>query len=479
MRRLTIGLLLILLAGCASSAGPTAPTTQPGQLAERPTVTSAAPPPPTSGSPPAGSRPAEISIVYESPEEGAVRSITAAGVLRELAEPTGNPHRVPWSASPDGRTVAVVVLRGKTPKDGFDRATLWTAGIDESNPTQLLDLTHPAPDQLDSIDAASLDSALGNPGFQRLAWSADGTQIIVASAHEGQVDLYAVPAAGGAPRRLTDTPALEFAATLSPDGSRIAYASASSFGTGAGWSDPAAAVQDLDGSSAGSITIESGSVELAGWLNNETIIALTRDGGTGRTTILALGNGSAPRRISSGSTQISWGLWPGMFVFADASGPSAGSIVPVAIWDGSAPRETYLEVSATQLRVSPDPELMLLCTEYAVGQVRREIWRAGEGVEIGDGACGDAQWADDGALAVGGARDQEPLIVGPDGGVRGKLPAGSILAGWAGADLYFFAPSGAGAWQLYRLNGAGQDAPAPVGPALAFPPAEPRIVASR
>jgi hypothetical protein len=452
MRRLMICFVLFLCAGCGTPAATTPAPTQVARLAERPTVTPGAAATSATATP-ARFNGQQASIVFEAPEEGSLRAITAQGVLRELADPTGNSHRVPWSPSPDGRTVAVVVLAGKSPKGGFSRATLWTAGIDESNPTQLLDLTHPDIGQLDSIEAASLDSALSNPFFQRLAWTPDGTQIIVASAHEGQVDLYAVPVAGGAPRRLTDTPALEFAPQLSPDGRRLAYASASSFGTGAGWADPAAWVQELAGSAPQPLVSQAGgggSVELAGWIDNDTAIALLHDGGPGGTSVWARQGDAAPRQLhASPGGGVRWDLRPGQFAFAVTDQTHATPTGATWVWDGVAPDPSELpNGAATQVILSPDPELLLLCEDNGSGQPNRSIWRAGQRVQFGAGDCnGGVAWADDGTLAIGSGTDltQAGSIVGPDGGVREQgLPEGALLAGWVGADLYFFAP-GAGA----------------------------------
>jgi hypothetical protein len=154
------------------------------------------------------------------------------------------------------------------------------------------------------------------------------------------------------------------------------------------------------------------------------------------------------------------------------------------MWDGVAPDPSALaNGAATQVILSPDPDVLLLCEEKGFGQpYQKTLWHAGQRSSFGDGPCDDVAWAADGTLAIGGGPDlaQAGSIVGPDGGVREQtLPLGTIIAGWLGTDLYFFAPDAGGTWQLYRLDSAGQDAAVPVGDPVAHPPTAPRMVLTR
>ncbi|MBA3469698.1 MAG: PD40 domain-containing protein [Herpetosiphonaceae bacterium] len=485
-RVLAIVLLLAIIAGCGAQSTPTSggPTAT-AQITERPTLapaTTSAAGPPTN---PPASTGDSATVVYQQPGDGSLRGITAAGIARELAEPTRPFQTLPWSASPDGRTVAVLVVDGGGPKDaGLAKADLWTAGIDESNPRKLLALAGPDPG-LDAIAASTRKSALINPQFQQLLWTPDGREIIVTSAHEGQVDLYAVASDGGAVRRLTNTPAVEIYAALSPDGRRLAYASATSFGTGAGWADPTAWVQELDGPPQpliGAGAEVGGAVELPGWLNNETALAILHDG-RGTTSVWVHAGDADSRQLYASPNPTAWDLVPGQFaVVRGADDPTAPG--ETLIWRGDTEALVPLENGAANaVTLSPDLDLLLLCggTGGAAGGLA--LWNAGQRAEFGDGQCGSAVWSSSGKLAVGNDENSTlstGLIVGPDGGVaESNLPPGAIMVGWLGDELYFFGLNVGNIWQLYRLDTAGSAGPQAVGQPVADRPVAPQLVVAQ
>ncbi|MGE5690682.1 MAG: lysyl oxidase family protein [Pseudomonadota bacterium] len=70
----------------------------------------------------------------------------------------------------------------------------------------------------------SVDGAAPLAEGRSPAWTPDGRSLVFSSNREGSWDLWRVDAAGGDPLRLTSDPGDELAPAVSPDGSRIAYA---------------------------------------------------------------------------------------------------------------------------------------------------------------------------------------------------------------------------------------------------------------
>jgi len=73
-----------------------------------------------------------------------------------------------------------------------------------------------------AVDGTDTTALTTGSGDDRQPTSAGGTVVFVSS-RDGNGELYAVPAAGGSPRRLTFTAANEADPALSPDGTRLAY----------------------------------------------------------------------------------------------------------------------------------------------------------------------------------------------------------------------------------------------------------------
>jgi hypothetical protein len=104
-------------------------------------------------------------------------------------------------------TFRVFVKTELLPVIVFDRSTggnrdIWRVALDGSDPVQLT--SNPADDRNPS-------AALG--------------RVVYTTYRHGQPDLYALPLAGGAETRLTSTSAGETDPAISPDGTRVAYAS--------------------------------------------------------------------------------------------------------------------------------------------------------------------------------------------------------------------------------------------------------------
>ncbi|GAB4212150.1 MAG: hypothetical protein OHK0022_47600 [Roseiflexaceae bacterium] len=498
MKRYTLVLLaLALLAGCGGS-----PAVQTGQTAgaERPPVPTDAPAAtavPTTPAAPTGSAPAATaapvatatpaataeaapsggaSVVYQVPDDGSLRAIDLAGGAEVvLGDPTEPSQRLPWSASPDGRTVALVtggawLGRQEQPP----RAALWTVGVDGSNPRRLLDLIGTTP------FAGSLVGdwiALVNQTFQRLPWVPDGRAVVVASAHEGQVDLYAVDVASGAARRLTDTPTVEFGAAVAPDGHALAYGSASSFGTGAGWADVQGWLLPLAGGAPRPAFLPESSSEppagltVAGWLDSETLVVQTTGMGATSSTIWLTQGDAQPQPFYRLPGLAVLDLQAGRLHFADQIPGQNGSLWSWQPGQSAAQQRASL-APAEAVYASPHGEEVLICPSERGPSGGLLLWSQGQLRQV-SGGCGRPAWPASGRVALPGdpSSDGAGLIVGLDGGVQFSLGPGGIPAGWLDDTLYFFARNGA-QWQLVRSDGTNTQPLAPVAAA----PEDPQLV---
>jgi Tol biopolymer transport system component len=165
-----------------------------------------------------------------------------------IPDPEG--QATPWAASPDGTALAFVRATGIDAKGqvaGQPSVALYLIGRDLPGERKLLELLPPGGVDLTPGEEASMGLLPALTGMQKLAWSPDGSRVVLVSAHEGQVDLYAVGRDGGI-SRLSDTPELETQPAWSPDGALVAAATLRSFGTGAGWADVGLVVAHADGS---------------------------------------------------------------------------------------------------------------------------------------------------------------------------------------------------------------------------------------
>src|SRR6266511_780036 len=262
MRKILLGVrglaMLALIAGCSGEQAAPAPTAHPQPTATIEPATPAPPtavPPPTNApsptvlpqptaepqptaAPPSPAPPvAQSYVIFQSSDGSLQRSDGSGAAPIALADPTEPGAQLPWAASPDGRTIAIVTGTGfwyqfKPPLS----LALWLVGADGSNrrkvqdllPTRGVDITPGGGDAFNLVPALTSQ--------QQLGWSPDGQLIAFVSAHDDQVDLYTA-ALDGTITRMTNTPVLEQGPSWSPDGALIAYRTTSGFGTGAGWGD--------------------------------------------------------------------------------------------------------------------------------------------------------------------------------------------------------------------------------------------------
>ena len=474
MKRIIIFLLAITLVGCggANSTSQPAQSTETIGLVERPTVAAgqatAEPSNPTM-QPTTAIQTSAWSVIFQNSSTGSIEAVDSNGTFYQLADPTIAERRLIWTPSPDGKRIAVIVLEGAgSPKmQGFDHASLWVVGVDESQPTKLLNLFDGQAAQTSTgFTASDYPSAIANPYFQRLNWSADNA-IIVTSAHEGNVDLYAVNPDNGTVRRLTNTPAIEYAATLSPDGTQLAFATAGTFGTGGGFGDPNTWRMKLSDAQAWQINPdgnESGA-QVIGWLDANRVIVSTSNNGNGQMTYWLADDRSMLQSMTAGAG--TGYINAGKLVFINSSGRNGGI---VSTWDGTTAESTPLNLRAEELSVNPYGEGFVACQQTA-----RTLWRNGENMTITPGSCQDLAWSQTGRLALGG--NTAGSIIEPDGGVReAAISNGAILAGWHDNTVYYFAPSGNDAWQLYSYDANTTDSAVAIGTPVKGQIVAPRLI---
>src|SRR5262245_3635356 len=254
--------IVLFLAGSMNAAEVSAPApTQPAAEPPTPRPTQAPPPtqaptepptapPPTQAPSPTQAPPTAIPAPTAAPlfatsyfvypkADGSLWCVDGPGQAPiNLADPTEPGALLPWSASPDGRTVALVTGRGVWNPKSIDTPSLalWLVDSNGANPRKVQELLPPGGVDLTPGGDAAFNLLPALTARQELAWSPDSALVAFASAHEGQVDLYTA-ALDGRVTRLTETPVLVQGPIWSPDGTKVAYRTTSGFGTGAGWGD--------------------------------------------------------------------------------------------------------------------------------------------------------------------------------------------------------------------------------------------------
>jgi hypothetical protein len=441
------------------TAAPRTPTTAPTEPTVVPAAATTVPPTPA----PAVS--ALGTAIYQSVSDGSLRAIDiATGVATVLADPTERSQRLPWASSPDGRTIAVVTGHWNVRDQTTRRAALWTVGVDGSDPRKLLEITPPEPPL---NDFGTTWQALANDRFQQPVWTPDGREIVVASAHEGRLDLYAVASDGHAVRRLTNTPDFEIQASLSPDGRELAYGSTTSFGTGGGWANVAGWVQPLAGGERRSLLgtppdqRNPSAISIAGWMGDGAVAAVTRNNVDGKATLHVLARSATQSAVHL--ADYNFDIAVGDRELAFAAGALDGQAIDVFVWPVGAAAPTSVTTIATagavRVYLSPDEAALLLCAGANNQPDSLILWSANALHALGPGGCDYVAWEGE-RLASGGKSELSVsgLVTTGESGLRWSLPVDARPANWSADSLLFFAPAqGAdGRWQLYRTSGDGE-----------------------
>jgi hypothetical protein len=413
--------------------------------------------------------------IYQSESDGSLRAIDlTTGAATMLADPTEHGQRLPWAAAPNHKTIAVVTGHWNMRDQTTRHAALWTVGVDGSDPRKLLEITPPEPPQ---NDFGTTWRALTDDRYQHPVWTPDGREIVMASAHEGQLDLYAIASDGSAVRRLTNTLDFEIQASLSPDGRDLAYGSTTSFGTGGGWGNVAAWVQPLAGKERRSLLgtppdqRKPSAISIAGWVGDGALAAVTRNNVDGKATMHILTRGALqPTVLPMGQR---FAIAVGDHQLAFAADTFDGQAIDVFLWPigATAPaRVTTIAAGGVKMSLSPDESALLLCAGAAKQPESLMLWSNNALHALGPGDCDYVAWGAD-RLASGGnsALGVSGLVADRDGGVRWALPVDARPAQWSAEGLLFFAPAlGAeGRWQLFRRGGGGDGA---IGEPFAGPP---------
>ncbi|HEU5087889.1 MAG TPA: hypothetical protein VFT99_10600, partial [Roseiflexaceae bacterium] len=274
---------------------------------------------------------------------------------------------------------------------------------------------------------------------QRLAWSPNSSTLAFVSAHEGDVDLYAL-GADGATWRLTTTPALEVRPRWSPDGKALAVTSASSFGTGAGWADPALQVVLAQGGqplwSVVSPTLANGEgasvVTGVTWLGADAVAAVWQSpiGGGSDTHVYQLGDGQDVTLATSSVPQtLSWSSTTQTLVILGHQGLST--------WrPGESEATQIISEPVGQALWSPQGDVLLYTVDDGGSQPGTYLWSLGTDGDlkrVSPVSASQLAWSPDGQQAL-----VDGAILSHGGEELGRLPDTFVQAlEWSEQRLIF------------------------------------------
>lgn len=485
VRRAAALLACAVLVGCslapAAPATPIAPATAgPGPATPAPAATSqptaaASSPTPADASPTPPPQPDTVehlvigSLVYQRGDGSLWHTDGPGSQPVSLTEPTEPEALLPWAASPDGRTIAVVAGTGLWYQFHDTPAlALWLVGADGASRREVTSLLPPrgVDPTPGGDDAFNLVPALTSQ--QRLAWSPDGRLLAFVSAHEGQVDLYTA-ALDGAVARVTSTPRLEQGPQWSPDGALLGYRTTSGFGSGAGWGDVAVEVAPRGGGDPifvmGDRALAAGSQAAAipdlFWIGPDTLVAGLWDTTVGKAEVRAL---SVSRRAATAIfaapyAALAWNEATQQLAIAGTPAsviqlaPQGRALAPgLFAWSPDAAEPARIESEPVEA-LAWAPQGDALAYAIAGERARLRLWSIGTDGDLrtlADQAAATLRWSPDGRrLAADGA------IYDRGGGMLADLRGASAdPIGWAPQGLFYFTAGEGSEHDLWLWDGS-------------------------
>ena len=436
---------------------PAAPATLPPPATLPATTT----PLPAATLPPATAPPAAAAYLVYVKEDGSLwRSDGPGPAPLRLAPPSEPGARIPWAASPDGRTVAYVSGTGvwdNSPQGAKPALALWMVAADGTGRRQVQNLLPARPIDLTPMgDDTDLLQALTNR--QAVVWSPDSSRVAFVSAHENQVDLYTATRDGQI-TRLTNTPALETGPRWAPDGRHVAVITTSGFGTGAGWADAGLVVLPAGGGppthTFNALKLFSGPaanvISDMVWIGADSLVVHfdLYPRGNAEVGLLALGTGRVMPILTAESdvfAGLQWSAAARMLAIAgtqaDASNGQLGKGAPgLYLWRPGMAQATQLTADYVRVVAWNPTGTALAYTGFADSpHTGVRLWapgQAGVGVTLRATPAEFLAWAPDGSRLAAGA-----AIYDRGGHPMGTLPGAAVTAGGWGPQGFFFSPDG-------------------------------------
>ena len=196
------------------------------------------------------------------------------------------PSNARWAPSPDGRSVALVLLERGSGETPLWSASLWLVTT-QGERRKLLDMLRP---DLRAVQPGTGDykAPITVVGWDHPVWSPDGRHVAVVSAHEGDTQVYAVDVVAGTAQRLSEGPLAKYVGDWSPDGQWLTYTEDDARDTltslkhglwivhpgGAAPPRPLAREDKLTGADGASV----GYFASAGWLTADTLVWWVKGG---------------------------------------------------------------------------------------------------------------------------------------------------------------------------------------------------------